>query len=267
MEIIILSDPGSVHLEAARRIIDRVRSNPDSVLGLATGRTMLGIYRELVRAYCAGEVRFSRVTTFNLDEYLGLPARDPRTFRAFMRDNFFGSVDIEEKRTHIPDSQPDDVTAECDRYESMIRKRGGIDVQILGIGRDGHIGFNEPSSSLRARTRVKTLTEETLRDNFGREPGPRFAITMGIGTILDAREIILVATGDRKAEALSLAVEGPLTASCPASALQLHPSAKVICDREAAGMLKRRDYYEWVWRHKHEVEELGRKAPPGGRRT
>jgi len=261
MEVIILSDSESVFQEAARRIIDRVARKPDAVLGLATGRTMLGVYSELVRAYRAGEARFSRVTTFNLDEYLGLLPQDPRTFRSYMQTNFFESVDIEEKRIHIPDSQPDDVTAECDRYEALIRERGGIDIQLLGIGRDGHIGFNEPSSSLRARTRVKTLTEETLRDNFDREPGPRFAVTMGIGTILDAREIILLATGEHKSEPLSLAVEGPLTASCPASALQLHPCAKVICDREAAGKLKRRNYYEWVWRHKHEVENLSRRLP------
>jgi len=256
MEIIILSDPEAVFRESARRIANRVARKPTAVLGLATGRTMLGIYSELVRAYRAGQVRFSHVTTFNLDEYLGLPSQDPRTFRSYMWEHFFGSVDIEDKRIHIPDSQPENIAIECDRYEALIREQGRIDIQLLGIGRDGHIGFNEPSSSLQARTRVKTLTEETLRDNFGREPGPRFAITMGIGTILEAREIILAVTGEHKAEPLSLAVEGPLTASCPASALQLHPCAKVICDRKAAGKLKRRDYYEWVWRHKHEAENL-----------
>jgi len=258
MEIIVLSDPEAVFRECARGIVKRVASKPEAVLGLATGQTMLGVYGELVRAYREGEVCFSRVTTFNLDEYLGLPPHDPRTFRSYMQENFFSMVDIPEKNIHIPDSQPEDVGAECERYEILIRERGGIDVQLLGLGRDGHIGFNEPSSSLRARTRVKTLTEETLHDNFDRKPGPRFAITMGIGTILEAHAIILAAIGPHKAEPLSLAVEGPLSASCPASALQLHPLVKIICDGEAAARLKRRDYYEWVWRHKHEVGELTR---------
>jgi glucosamine-6-phosphate deaminase len=150
---------------------------------------------------------------------------------------------------------PDDVEKECEDFEKAIKGKGGIDLQLLGIGRDGHIGFNEPSSSLQARTRVKTLTDETLRDNFGSTEGPRFAITMGIGTIMEAKEIVLLAIGDEKSKAMACMIEGPVTASCPASALQLHPKVKLIIDREAARLLKRKDYYVWVWEHKREVEK------------
>jgi glucosamine-6-phosphate deaminase len=149
---------------------------------------------------------------------------------------------------------PDDVEKECEGYEEAIKKKGGVDIQLLGIGRDGHIGFNEPSSSLQARTRVKTLTDETLLDNFGTTDGPRFAITMGIGTIMDAREIVLLAVGQEKAKAIASMAEGPVTASCPASALQLHPKVKIIIDQEAGHSLERKDYYRWVWNHKKEAD-------------
>lgn len=255
MEIIILGTAKDVYAEASNRIIDWVRKKPDAVIGLATGRTMLGIYKNLTAEYKQKRVDFSSIRTVNLDEYLGLDPGDPLSFHSYMHANFFQHVNINEINILIPDPLPDDVDRECEAYEEAIRERGGIDIQLLGIGRDGHIGFNEPSSSLQARTRVKTLTDETLKDNFGSRKGPRFAITMGIGTIMDAKEIILVAVGEEKARAVSKMVEGPVTASCPASVLQLHPKVKVICDAAAAQLLDRKDYYKWVWKHKKKVEK------------
>lgn len=255
MEIIILHSEEAVYKESAERIISLVTRRPDSVLGLATGRTMLGIYEVLRDAYRKGRVNFSSVITVNLDEYLGLSPDDPLSFHRYMDDHLFNHVNIKKENRHIPDPLPKDVEKECADYENAIKKRGGIDLQLLGIGKDGHIGFNEPSSSLQARTRVKTLTDETLIYNFGSVDGPRFAITMGIGTIMEAREIVLVALGKEKADAVSRAVEGPVTASCPASALQLHPVAKVIIDADAAQLLKRKNYYRWVWEHKKQVEK------------
>jgi glucosamine-6-phosphate deaminase len=255
VEIIILPSKEKVYKEAAERIRSLVNRQHDAVLGLATGRTMLGIYEVLLDAYRKKRVDFSSVVTINLDEYLGLSPEDPRSFHHYMQDHFFNQVNIKKENRLIPDPLPEDVEKECEEYEEAIKKRGGIDLQLLGIGKDGHIGFNEPSSSLQARTRVKTLTDETIKDNFGITHGPRFAITMGIGTIMEAREIVLVAVGGEKADAISRAVEGPVTASCPASALQLHPVAKVIIDTAAAQYLERKDYYIWVWEHKKQVEK------------
>ena len=255
MEIIILDTEKDVYAEASSRIVDAIRKKPRMVLGLATGRTMLGIYKNLIADFSQGRVDFSAVKTINLDEYLGLKPDDPLSFHSYMNQNFFMHVNVNPDNILIPDPLPENVERECEAYEEAIKQWGGIDIQLLGIGRDGHIGFNEPSSSLQARTRVKTLTDETLKDNFGSTKGPIFAITMGIGTILDAREIILVANGKEKAEAVSRTIEGPVTASCPASALQLHPKVKVICDSTAANLLERKDYYRWIWKHKKEVEK------------
>jgi len=256
MEIIILPSHKEVNKEVTKRVTFIIKKNPDSVLGLATGRTMLGVYRSLVEAYKENKVDFSATTTFNLDEYIGFPPDNPITFHSYMQGNLFNHININPKNIFIPPSMPGDIEKECRLYEEMIEKKGGIDLQLLGIGQEGHIGFNEPSSSLQARTRVKTLTEETLRENFGSYKGPRFTLTMGIGTIMEAREIVLVALGEEKARPIADAVEGPVTASCPASALQFHPQAKIIIDEEAGSLLKRKDYYKWVWEHKSEVENL-----------
>jgi len=255
VEIIILANEKDVYAEASSRIVDCVRKNPSAVLGLATGKTMVGIYKNLIKDHKKGRVDFSTVTTVNLDEYLGVDPEDPLSFHSYMRRNFFSHVNVNKNNILIPNPLPENVERECDLYEEAIKAKGGLDIQLLGIGRDGHIGFNEPSSSLQARTRVKTLTDETIRDNFGNREGPRFAITMGIGTIMDAKEIILVAAGEKKVRAISQMVEGPITASCPASVLQLHPRVKVICDQAAAQLLKRKDYYLWVLEHKREVEK------------
>ncbi len=255
MEIIILPTEIEVYKEASDRVISLIDRKPDAILGLATGRTMLGIYRNLIEAHKQKRVDFSSVVSINLDEYLGLDPGDSLSFHFYMKENLFKHINIRKENIFIPNPLPDDVERECEDYEESIKNKGGIDLQLLGIGRDGHIGFNEPSSSLQARTRVKTLTDETLRDNFGSTDGPRFAITMGIGTIMEAREIVLVAVGEEKAQAMSRMVEGPVTASCPASALQLHPRVKVIIDSDASELLKRKDYYKWVWKHKQEVEK------------
>ena len=255
MEIIILDNYEEVCEEVGKRIISLIEEKPDAVLGLATGKTMVGIYKYLVQAYKKGKVDFSSVTTFNLDEYLAILPTDPVSFRYYMEEHFFKHVNISRDKIHIPSSIAEDVQEECKRYENKIKEAGGIDLQLLGIGRNGHIGFNEPTSSLQSRTRVKTLTEETLKDNFPEGKGPRFVITMGLGTIMEARQIILVASGRSKAEAIAEAVEGPLSASCPASVLQLHPNAKIIIDKEAARLLKRKNYYIWVYNHKLQVEK------------
>jgi glucosamine-6-phosphate deaminase len=255
VEIIILATEEDVYAEASSRVVDWIRKKPNAVLGLATGKTMLGVYKNLISDHKKSLVDFSGVSTVNLDEYLGLPPEDPLSFHSYMFENFFRHVNMNKENILIPDPLPEDVEAECEAYEEAIRNRGGIDVQLLGIGRDGHIGFNEPSSSLQARTRLKTLTDETLKDNFGSVEGPRFAITMGIGTIMDAKEIILIAVGNEKAKAVSLMVEGPITASCPATALQLHPRVKIIIDPGAAHLLQRKEYYKWIWEHKKEAEK------------
>ena len=256
MEIIILPTANDCYSEAAKRISGCIQAKPEAVLGLATGRTMQGVYRKLAAEFSAGTLDFSRITTFNLDEYLGYPPDDPVTFISYMQEFLFRHINLVPKNIHIPSSQPKNVEQECARYEEAIRDKGGIDLQLLGLGREGHIGFNEPSSSLQARTRVKTLTKTTLKDNFGKETGPRFAITMGIGTIMEARQIILIALGEEKAQAVAEMVEGPITASCPASVLQFHPFVKVILDESAADKLIRKAYYQWVWEHKNEVEDL-----------
>lgn len=265
MEIIILPESEDVYAEVTRRIISLIQKNPKAVLGLATGRTMLGVYSRLVKDCRDNKTDLSGVTTFNLDEYLGVAPDDPESFRYYMEKNLFKHVNLDKKNIFIPSSLPGDVEKECGLYEERIRKKGRIDLQLLGIGRHGHIGFNEPSSSLRARTRVKTLTDETLRDNFGKKKVARFAITMGIGTILDTREVILVAVGDRKAVPIAEAVEGPITSSCPASMLQFHEKAKVVLDEKASKLLKRKEYYKWVWEHKKEAENIKKQSPNPGK--
>lgn len=260
MEIIIQPSADAASQIAARHIARLVREKPNAVLGLATGSTPLAMYRELVRMHREQGLDFSSVTTFNLDEYVGLPAEHPASYHTFMGEHFFSQVNVAPDRIHIPDGTARHVPAFCQRYEEMIREAGGIDLQVLGIGSDGHIGFNEPSSSLASRTRIKTLTAQTRQDNapfFGKpEDVPLHVITMGVGTIMDARQILLLAFGEKKARAIADAVEGPITAMNPASILQMHPVAKCIVDESAAARLKRLDYYRWVYDHKPDWQKL-----------
>ncbi len=256
MEVIISADPASASNRAAKRVARLIKTKPDAVLGLATGSTPLLLYKELIRMHRDDRLDFSRVRAFNLDEYLGLAPGHPASYHHFMWKNFFGHININPARTHIPNGlvTGEDVTRLCDGYEQEIRLAGGIDLQILGIGSDGHIGFNEPGSSLASRTRIKTLTRRTLADNarfFDSEKTvPHHVLTMGIGTIMEAKEVLLLAFGENKATAVAGAVEGPITASNPASILQMHRDAKFHLDESAASKLERRDYYRWVFEQK-----------------
>jgi len=260
MDVIIMADYDEVCREAAKIILDGLRAKPDLVLGLATGSTSLGVYARLIDAYQAHEADFSRVRTFNLDEYLGLTEDHTRSYAAFMDQNLFRRVNIPRANIHRLQGKPRDIERHCADYEARIREAGGIDLQILGIGRNGHIGFNEPGSSLSSRTRAMTLTRETVDDNarfFNTgEPVPRFVLTMGIGTILEARSILLLAYGVKKSDAIQRSIEGPVTASVPGSALQLHPRTTIVADEDAARLLSRKEYYRWVYQNKDRMSEF-----------
>ncbi len=250
MNIIIVSDHEEVNERAADFVIDRLKGQPGTVLGLATGSTPEGLYRRLVGAHQSEGLDFSGVTTFNLDEYVGLGPDDQQSYRYYMDRRLFEHVNVDPDRTHVPDGLATDLAACCRSYEDMISSSGGIDLQVLGIGRDGHLGFNEPGSSLRSRTRVVVLAPETIEDNsrfFASEDDvPRSAISMGLGTITDARSCLMLASGEAKAEAVRRCAEGPVTSMTPASVLQMHPDATVIIDEAAASGLERLSYYRWV---------------------
>jgi glucosamine-6-phosphate deaminase len=251
MLVILKRDDEEISLQAAQLIASAVRKKSALVLGLATGGTMVGVYKHLVHLHKQGSLDFSRVVTFNLDEYLGLPAAHPRSFHHFMQENLFAHVNVDPRNIHIPDGTiRGNYDQYCASYEEAIRKAGGIDLQLLGIGRNGHIGFNEPTSSIGSRTRLKVLSQETMDDNSKLfapgEEGPRCAITMGIGTILEARKILLLATGQAKSAAVAKSIEGPITSAVSASALQLHPDVTFIIDDAAASQLTQRDYYHRV---------------------
>jgi glucosamine-6-phosphate deaminase len=251
MEVIIQRDYDEMSKLAAQIVVEVLNAKPNAVLGMATGSTPLGLYQELVRLYKAEQIDFSRVTTFNLDEYVGLPVNHPQSYHHFMREHFFQHVNIPPHNINIPSGTTSNYPAFCQWYEHRIAECGGIDLQVLGIGTDGHIAFNEPGSSLSSRTRLKTLSKQTIDDNARfferREDVPIYAITMGVGTILDARKLVLVASGKAKAKAIAQAVEGPITSMVTASAIQLHRDAIVIVDQEAAGELAMRDYYEFIY--------------------
>jgi glucosamine-6-phosphate deaminase len=252
LRVIIEESDEAVSRRGARLIASLVQKKPDCVLGLATGGTPLGAYRELIRMHREDGLDFSRVTTFNLDEYVGLDPTHSQSYRYFMQSNLFDHINIDPNRTYVPDGLASDFDEHCRQYEQRIQDAGGIDLQLLGIGTDGHIAFNEPGSSLGSRTRLKTLAGETVRDNarfFGSEDQvPKLAITMGVGTILESCQCLLLALGDAKAAAVRSTVEGPVAAQVTASALQLHRDVIVIVDQAAGGWLERREYYAEVER-------------------
>lgn len=262
MEIVIQPNAHAASLIAANIIANKVRVNPACVLGLATGGTPVPMYRELVRMHREDGLDFSRVTTFNLDEYVGLPPEHSQSYHAFMWEHLFSHINVPRERIHIPNGMAADIPGECAAYEAAIREAGGIDIQVLGIGSEGHIGFNEKSSSLASRTRIKTLTEQTRRDNarfFGSaDDVPMHVITMGVGTIMEARAVLLLAFGENKAVAIAEAVEGPISAMNPASILQMHPVAKALLDDAAAAKLSLNDYYRWVYDHKPDWQRFVR---------
>jgi glucosamine-6-phosphate deaminase len=258
MEVIVRPTKPDASWLAARLIAAAIRAKPHIVLGLATGRTMERLYAKLVQLHREEDLDFSLVRTFNLDEYIGLPPEDENSYRYYMNHHLFDHINIDKRNTHLPDGMSGDVALECITYEKTIRQLGGIDLQLLGIGRAGHIGFNEPLSALRSRTRAKALTPLTIAENSGEfaDPGrmPRRAITMGVGTILEARRLLVLVTGATKAEILAKAVEGPITAMVSATAIQLHPCVQVICDEAAGAGLSGRDYYDWIFRNEPEWE-------------
>lgn len=247
MEVIIKSDKIEASKLGAKIIARLIRDKAKAVLGLATGSTPLALYQELVRMHREESLSFKNVTTFNLDEYVGLDPEHPCSFYSEMHKNLFCHIDLAKGASHLPDGMAKDLPASCAAYEAAIKVAGGIDLQLLGIGHDGHLAFNEPGSSLASRTRLKTLSQKTIKANsrfFGSEDKvPRHVVTMGLGTIMEAKQCVLLAFGKDKAEAVHEMIEGPVSASCPGSILQFHEKAIVLLDPEAAGKLKRKQYY------------------------
>jgi glucosamine-6-phosphate deaminase len=248
MEVIIQSNAAAAAETVAEIITQVLSARPDSVLGLATGCTMEPVYERLVQKHQEEGLDFSQCRTFNLDEYVGLAADDPCSYHFFMQQRLFDQVNIRRHNTHLPDGMAENLEAECANYEKRITASGGISLQMLGIGLNGHLGFNEPLSAFRSRTRVQALSRVTRDQNAPLFPKPkqvpRQAITMGIGTILDVHRCLLLATGLEKAEIVAKAVEGPLTAMVTASALQLHPNCTIVLDEAAASGLKKHDQYK-----------------------
>ncbi|MDO6705035.1 glucosamine-6-phosphate deaminase [Photobacterium sp. 1_MG-2023] len=248
MRLIPLNNAPEVGLWSARYIVDRINkfqptADRPFVLGLPTGGTPLTTYKRLIELYKAGEVSFKHVVTFNMDEYVGLPADHPESYRSFMYTNFFNHIDIQEENINLLNGNTDDHQAECQRYEEKIRSYGKIHLFMGGVGNDGHIAFNEPASSLASRTRIKTLTEDTRIANSRFFDGdisqvPKYALTIGVGTLLDAQEVMILVTGHNKAQALEAAVEGCVNHLWTVSALQLHPKSLIVCDDPATQELK-----------------------------
>lgn len=253
MEVVIRHHERQCGITAADIFTDAVVSG-GATLGLATGSSPLSVYRELIRRHRQERLSFAAVRAFLLDEYVGLPPSHPQSYAHVIRAEFTDHVDIDSERVGVPNGVADDIFGAAEEYDALIADAGPVDVQLLGIGSNGHIGFNEPGSSLGSRTRVKTLTEQTRHDNARFFTGigavPRHVITQGLGTISAAGHLVLIATGSHKAQAVAAAVEGPLTASCPASVLQLHPHVTVVVDEAAAAQLKNSDFYRYALKYK-----------------
>lgn len=263
MEIIITPDYEEMSAVSATLIAKEIQKKHDLVLGLATGDTPVGTYKHLVKLYKEEGLDFSKVTSFNLDEYVGLAPIHKNSYNFFMWDNLFKHINISPANVYVPQGNTNDPEEYCTWYEQQIKDAGGIDLQVLGIGGDGHIAFNEPGSSFASRTRVKALYEQTIVDNsrfFDKIADvPRFAITMGIGTILESRKILLIASGAKKADVVASFIEGPVTSQVTATALQLHSYVTVVLDEAAASKLERTQYYNWVRDNKHLVQkQVGR---------
>lgn len=242
MLVYIKKDFEEMSKAGAQIVAELLRKKPNCVLGFATGSTPLGLYKELIRLYRHEGLDFSKVTTFNLDEYVGLPPEHDQSYHYFMWENLFKHINVDRRFVHIPMGMAQNIEAHCEWYETQIEQAGGLDLQILGIGANGHIAFNEPGSSLGSRTRIKTLTGTTREANarFFKNPNevPKYAITMGVGTIMDAKHVLLLANGAAKAEAIVATCEGPITALWPATIVQMHRQATVIVDQAAAAKLK-----------------------------
>jgi len=250
IEVSIKKGYDELSKRAAEIIADAIMNKPNSVLGLATGSTPIGCYRELVRMHREEGLDFSRVVTFNLDEYIGLPPIHPQSYRYFMNENLFNHVNIKIENTHVPNGLSDDLQRTCKEFEEAIKSSGGIDLQLLGIGSNGHIAFNEPCSPFDSRTRVVKVSEQTIKDNArffkSIDEVPRQAISMGTGTIMETRKIILLASGAGKADAVAKSVKGPVTEEVPASILQTHPNCIFVIDEAAASKLVFKKYKKYV---------------------
>lgn len=253
MEVVILPGADDVADQAAQIVADTIATRAKPVIGLATGSSPLGTYQRLIERHRTGTLRFDSVTAVILDEYIGLPAGHPESYREVIRREFVDHLDLPIARLHSPDVAASDLAEACRAYDDTVTGLG-VDVQLLGIGSDGHIGFNEPGSSLRSRTRIKTLTDRTRADNArffsSIDEVPRHVVTQGLGTICDAGHLLLIASGASKAAPVAAAVEGPLTAMCPGSVLQLHPHVTVLVDEDAAADLRLTAYYRETLRHK-----------------
>lgn len=266
MEVIIQPKMEAATDLVAWVIAKALRENPLLVIGLATGRTMEAVYARLVRMHREEGLDFSNCRTFNLDEYVGLSGDHRDSYRHYMNHHLFRHVNIDLQNTHLPDGLADNLETECANYEKLITQCGGIDLQLLGIGLNGHLGFNEPLSAFESRTRVKVLSPVTREQNAGLFPSPKqvpnSAITMGVKTILDSRRCLLLATGKNKAEIVAKAIEGPITSMIAATALQLHPECTIILDEAAGSQLKELDYYHRVIENQPDWEIF--RAPPSG---
>ena len=251
MEVVIVPTAPDAAAIVADAVAAELGRRPAAVLGLATGSSPIPAYRLLIEAHRAGRLSFARASAVLLDEYIGLPPDHPQSYRTFIRTHLTDLVDLDPRRLHRPDVLAADLPTACAAYDALLVELGGVDLQLLGIGTDGHVGFNEPSSSLSSRTRIKTLTDQTRRDNArffaSLDEVPRHVVTQGLGTIGAARHAVLIATGAAKAAPIAAAVEGPLTAMCPASVLQLHPHATVVVDEAAAAGLRLAGYYRDVF--------------------
>lgn len=240
MDYRIFDSTEELALYCADIFTDLLKKQKNCVLGLATGTSPVKTYRELIRRYKAGEISFADVTTFNLDEYCDLPKNDKNSYYTFMHENLFDHVDIKEENTHLMDGNAADAKKEAAAFDAMIEQAGGIDIQLLGVGRNGHIGFNEPAERFSDGSFKVKLNDSTIEANsiyFDETPMPRYALTMGIGTIMKAKKIVLIATGEKKAQAIKAAIKGDVTPLCPVSILQQHPDATLLLDREAASLL------------------------------
>lgn len=257
MEVVILPSPAHVGEWAADRIAEVVSPQPEAVVGLATGSSPLGIYSALAARVATGELDFSRTKAFALDEYVGIPLDHPQSYAWVIRKEVVLPLRMNPSLVQVPDGRAPNLIAACERYESDIAAAGGIDIQILGIGSNGHIGFNEPTSSFSSRTRVKTLAPGTIGDNarFFDSPSevPKHCVTQGLGTIMDARHVILVAQGSAKAAAIAAIVEGPVSSMWPGTILQHHAHATVVVDEAAAADLQLTDYYRFAFEEKKAV--------------
>ena len=261
MEVIICPNAqrvGEVAAAKAARIAAPI--GPKVVLGVATGSSPVQTFAELARLVASGDLDLSEASAFALDEYVGIPEGHPESYHEIIRKTVTEPMGLDPSRVHVPDGFAEDLQAACQAYEDAIKAVGGVDIQFLGVGTNGHIGFNEPTSSLSSRTRIKTLAAKTLEDNArffdSIDDVPRHCLTQGLGTIMDARNVILVATGTNKAHAIAQVIEGPITAMYPGSVLQLHQHATIVVDEEAAAELKLIDYYKATYANLPEWQRL-----------